>query len=82
MLKPSEHKTVQSRILKYAGAIGWTFVSPEEAEQRRGFDPEVNPKDRAIGSGGEMARCSSDAQQVGLLLNEWTSEFQYRSARL
>ncbi len=36
MPTPSEHKTVQARILKYAEAIGWTFVSREEAEQRRG----------------------------------------------
>ncbi len=36
MPTPSEHKTVQARILTYAEAIGWTFVSREEAEQRRG----------------------------------------------
>ena len=36
MPTPSEHKTVQARILRYAEAIGWTFVSREEAEQRRG----------------------------------------------
>ena len=36
MPTPSEHKTVQARILKYVEAIGWTFVSREEAEQRRG----------------------------------------------
>ena len=48
-MKPSEHKTVQARILAYAEAIGWTFVSREEAEQRRGFDPEASPKDRAKG---------------------------------
>ena len=36
MPTPSEHKTVQARILKYAETIGWTFVSREEAEQRRG----------------------------------------------
>ncbi|CAG0956491.1 Type-1 restriction enzyme R protein [Burkholderiales bacterium] len=46
-MKPGEHKTVQARILGYAEAIGWTFVSREEAEQRRGFDPEVPPADRA-----------------------------------
>ncbi len=46
-MKPSEHKTVQARILEYAEAIGWTFVSREEAERRRGFDPEVPPADRA-----------------------------------
>ena len=47
MPKPGEHKTVQARILAYAEAIGWTIVSREEAEQRRGFDPEVPPADRA-----------------------------------
>jgi type I restriction enzyme R subunit len=47
MPTPGEHKTVQARILAYAEAIGWTFVSREEAEQRRGFDPEVPPADRA-----------------------------------
>jgi type I restriction enzyme R subunit len=47
MPKPGEHKTVQSRILGYAEANGWTFVSREEAEHRRGFDPDVPPADRA-----------------------------------
>jgi hypothetical protein len=47
MPAPGEHKTVQSRILAYAEAIGWTFVSRDEAEQRRGFDPAVPPADRA-----------------------------------
>lgn len=47
MPTPGEHKTVQSRILAYAEAIGWTFVSRDEAEQRRGFDPAVPPADRA-----------------------------------
>ncbi|GBE53446.1 type-1 restriction enzyme R protein [bacterium BMS3Bbin14] len=46
-MKPSEHKTVQARILKYAQEIGWTFVLREEAEQRRRFSTEVPPKDRA-----------------------------------
>jgi type I restriction enzyme R subunit len=49
MTKPGEHKTVQARILAYAEAIGWTLVSREEAERRRGFDPNVPPKDRAKG---------------------------------
>jgi len=44
---PGEHKTVQAQILAYAEAIGWTIVSREEAERRRGFDPEVPPADRA-----------------------------------
>lgn len=47
MPTPSEHKTVQARILGYAEAIGWTLVTREEAEQRRGFDPDVPPADRA-----------------------------------
>ena len=29
MLTPTKHKTVQTRILKYAEAIGWTLVSRE-----------------------------------------------------
>ena len=47
MPTPSEHKTVQTRILAYAEAIGWTFVPHEEAEKRRGFDPAASPKERA-----------------------------------
>ena len=47
MPTPGEHKTVQARILEYAEPIGWTVVSREEAEQRRGFDPDVQPADRA-----------------------------------
>ncbi len=34
-MKPSEHKTVQARILEYAEAIDWTFVPREDAEERR-----------------------------------------------
>ena len=45
--KPTEHKTVQARILAYAEAAGWTLVSREEAEGRRGFDPKAPPADRA-----------------------------------
>jgi len=47
MPAPGEHKTVQSRILEYAEAIGWTVVSREEAEQWRGFDPVAPPAERA-----------------------------------
>jgi type I restriction enzyme R subunit len=36
MPTPGEHKTVQGRILEYAEAVGWTVVSREKAEQRRG----------------------------------------------
>jgi hypothetical protein len=48
-MKPTEHKTVQARILKYAVAIGWTLVSREEAERRRGFDPDIFTATDAIG---------------------------------
>ncbi len=41
MPQPTEHKSVQARILKYASQIGWTFVSREEAEKRRGFYPNI-----------------------------------------
>jgi type I restriction enzyme, R subunit len=47
MPTPGEYKTVQSRILAYAEAIGWTFVPREEVERRRGFDPEDPSADRA-----------------------------------
>jgi len=48
MPTPSEHKTVQARILKYAQEIGWTYVPRAEAERRRGFDPDgATPQDRA-----------------------------------
>ena len=47
MPTPGEHKTVQARILAYAQEIGWSFVPREEAERRRGFDPEVPPAVRA-----------------------------------
>ena len=36
-MKPREHKTVLTRILAYAQEVGWTFVSCDEAEQRRGI---------------------------------------------
>ena len=38
MPAPTEHKTVHARILEYAKAIGRTFVSQKDAEQRRGFE--------------------------------------------
>ena len=47
MPTPGEHKTVQARILAYAQEIGWTVVSRDDGERRRGFDPEVPPADRA-----------------------------------
>lgn len=40
MPKPTEHKTVQARLLAYAQEIGWTYVPRVEAEAWRGFDSE------------------------------------------
>ena len=37
MVTPGEHKTVQGRIIAYAQEIGWSYVSRNEGEQRRGF---------------------------------------------
>ncbi|MEZ5277054.1 MAG: hypothetical protein R3F07_11790 [Opitutaceae bacterium] len=47
MPTPGEHKTVQARILVYAEVVGWTTVSREEAEQRRGFDSALPTAERA-----------------------------------
>jgi type I restriction enzyme R subunit len=38
MPKPTEHKSVQARILKYAKDIGWAIVNQSDAESRREFD--------------------------------------------
>jgi len=48
MPTPSERKTVQARILGYAEAVGWTFVSREDAEKRRAGFPT-----RRFGDGGQ-----------------------------
>jgi len=42
-MKPREHKTVLTRILAYAQEVGWTFVSCDEAEQRRGISRDQRP---------------------------------------
>ncbi len=48
MPKPGEHKTVQARIIAYAQQVGWTYVSRDEAERRRGFEPDGStPEERA-----------------------------------
>lgn len=49
MTNPTEYKSVQSRILKYADDIGWAIVSRCEAETRRGFDnSQPSPRERAL----------------------------------
>ncbi len=50
MPTPTEHKTVQARILAYASAIGWTVVPKAVAEQRRGFDSSAPKEQRARGA--------------------------------
>jgi type I restriction enzyme R subunit len=46
--KPTEHKSVQARILKYANQIGWAIVSQGEAEDCRGFDTSAtSPREKA-----------------------------------
>jgi type I restriction enzyme R subunit len=45
MAKPSEYKTVQARIIGYAQQVGWTYVTREESEARRGFDPSAPTKE-------------------------------------
>lgn len=48
MAKPTEHKSVQARILKYADEIGWTIVSQGSAESRRNFDASAtSPREKA-----------------------------------
>ena len=37
MIQPTEHKSVQARILQYAEEIGWGILSRSEAERKRGF---------------------------------------------
>lgn len=50
MPTPSEHKTVQARILEYAQDIGWMLVPRDDAEQRRGFEPDASSTDNAKGA--------------------------------
>lgn len=46
--KPTEHKSVQARILKYAQDIGWKYVQQSEAEESRGFDPSgIYPREKS-----------------------------------
>ena len=80
MPTPSEHKTVQARILNYAQDIGWTFVPRNEAEQRRGFDSDAPSEDRAKGASlffGDLVDAKVRefnplyAEQKGALLNQF-----------
>lgn len=43
-MKPSEQKSVQERIIKYATQIGWKYITREESNARRG--DELNFKNK------------------------------------
>jgi len=79
MPAPTEHKTVQARILHYAQEIGWTYVPRDEAERRRGFDQDgATPEERARKASlffGDLIDCLMTAQIRGhaLELPELTS---------
>jgi type I restriction enzyme, R subunit len=48
MPKPTEHKSVQVRILKYAEEIGWDIILQSKAETLRGFDQTgASPREKA-----------------------------------
>lgn len=51
---PTEHKTVQTRLLAYAQETGWTIVPRTEEERRCGFDPP-SPRLRRAGAEAFMA---------------------------
>ena len=59
MTTPSEHKTVQARILAYAREIGWRYVSRAEAEKRRGFPPHPDPLPQGAREDADEARRAS-----------------------
>ena len=45
---PTEQKSVQDRILLYAGEVGWNYVSRADAEKRRSFnDTQTEIRERA-----------------------------------
>ena len=47
MPTPTEHRTVQARILAYAQELGWVYVPRAEAERRRGFDAAAHRNEQA-----------------------------------
>ncbi|MBI3247979.1 MAG: HsdR family type I site-specific deoxyribonuclease [Deltaproteobacteria bacterium] len=59
MPTPTEHKTVQARILHYAQEIGWTYVPRAEAERRRGLTPHPHPLPQGARENPERARKAS-----------------------
>ncbi len=65
---PTEHKTVQARILKYAQEIGWTYVPRDEAERRRGFTPHPSPLPEGM-KGGEREN-ADEAHKASLFFGD------------
>ena len=72
MPQPSEHKTVQGRILRYAQEIGWTYVARDEAERRRGFSSHPE------GGGDVTERARSGSLYFDELLYRKVKEFNPR----
>ncbi len=65
MPQPTEHKSVQARILKYAEEIGWRFVSRSKAEERRGFDATgVYPRERAKNENTKIINLVKSIEQI------------------
>ena len=63
-MKPGEHKTVQARSLKYAQDVGWTFVSREEAEERRaGFPTRQSGRDAGRNARAPLSLFPPEDQQ-------------------
>jgi len=85
-LRPTEHKTVQARILAYAQEIGWTYVSRAEAEKRRGFSPHPHPLQDGEGIKSGASEAADRAQGAflyfGDLLHAKVKEFnpKYKEA--
>ena len=69
-MKPSEHKTVQARILAYAQEIGWRFVPRAEAEMRRGFPPHPSPLPEGEGMNGGERENADEARRASLYFGD------------
>ena len=78
MPKPGEHKTVQSRILKYAQEIGRTFVQQEEAERRRGFTSQTGPHPNPLPEGEGIKDKLLQGEGIKSVLPEGEVEIRLR----
>ncbi|TAJ95973.1 MAG: HsdR family type I site-specific deoxyribonuclease [Gammaproteobacteria bacterium] len=70
MPRPGEHKTVQSRILKYVQEIGWRLVSRAEAEKRRGFPPHPIPLPEGEGLKNLERENADEARRASLYFGD------------